>query len=198
MPASAVWRWITPPGPRYDLHEMAIAAVLSQQGVALVPKMYVESELSAGTLVAPWPGSPTLAKRFCLIKPGGGEGSQRCRCLSAGCRRRLRQVKSELAGRHLAPPMVSSLLYRALAFLHQGIVISMEYCCCEATASALRPDSFLLSHDKILSVYLFYSVYRLFQHYAVTPDLNRDSAEFKLNILRQYADTNGIFLCMYC
>ncbi|MGW8167680.1 LysR substrate-binding domain-containing protein, partial [Klebsiella pneumoniae] len=52
----------------------AIAAVLSQQGVALVPKMYVESELSAGTLVAPWPGSPTLAKRFCLIKPGGGEG----------------------------------------------------------------------------------------------------------------------------
>mgnify|MGYP006887458758 FL=1 len=94
--------------------------------------------------------------------------------------------------------MVSSLLYRALAFLRQGIVFSMEYCCCEATASALRPDSFLLSHDKILSVYLFYSVYRLFQHYAVTPDLNRDSAEFKLNILRQYADTNGIFLCMYC
>ncbi|MDZ6047842.1 hypothetical protein U4L10_27130, partial [Klebsiella pneumoniae] len=94
--------------------------------------------------------------------------------------------------------MVSSLLYRALAFLHQGIVISMEYCCYEATASALRPDSFLLSHDKILSVYLFYSAYRLFQHYAVTRDLNRDSAEFKLNILRQYADTNGIFLCMYC
>lgn len=61
-------------GPRYDLHEMAIAAVLSQQGVALVPKMYVESELRAGTLAAPWPGSPTLAKRFCLIKPGGGEG----------------------------------------------------------------------------------------------------------------------------
>lgn len=61
-------------GPRYDLHEMAIAAVLSQQGVALVPKMYVESELRNGTLVAPWPGSTTLAKRFCLIKPGGGEG----------------------------------------------------------------------------------------------------------------------------
>jgi DNA-binding transcriptional LysR family regulator len=33
----------------YDLHEMAIAAVLSQQGVALVPKMYVESELRSGT-----------------------------------------------------------------------------------------------------------------------------------------------------
>ena len=48
-------------GPRYDLHEMAIAAVLSQQGVALVPKMYVESDLRSGSLVAPWPGSPTLA-----------------------------------------------------------------------------------------------------------------------------------------
>ena len=87
--------------------------------------------------------------------------------------------------------MVSSLLYRALAFLHQGIVISMEYCCCEATASALRPDSFLLSH-------LFYSVYRLFQHYAVTPDLNRDATELKLDVLRQDVDTNGISLCMYC
>lgn len=91
-------------GPRYDLHEMAIAAVLSQQGVALVPKMYVESELRAGTLVAPWPGSPTLAKRFCLIKPGGGEGSWRCKCLSAGCRRRLQPVKSGLAQGKAASP----------------------------------------------------------------------------------------------
>ena len=94
--------------------------------------------------------------------------------------------------------MVSSLLYRALAFLRQGIVFSMEYCCCEATASALRPDGFILSADKILAVYLFYSAYRLFQHYAVTPDLNRDAAEFKLNVLRQYANTNGIFLHIYC
>ncbi|MCD5882205.1 hypothetical protein LB411_35800, partial [Klebsiella pneumoniae] len=97
-----------------------------------------------------------------------------------------------------APPMVSSLLYRALAFLHQGIVISMEYCCCEATASALRPDSFLLSHDKILSVYLFYSVYRLCQYYAVTPELNRDATELKLDLLRQDVDTNGISLDIYC
>ncbi len=41
MPASAVWRWITPPRPRYDLHEMAIAAVRQQGG--LVPKMYVKA-----------------------------------------------------------------------------------------------------------------------------------------------------------
>ena len=94
--------------------------------------------------------------------------------------------------------MVSSRLYRALAFLHQGIVFSMEYCCYEATASALRPDSFLLSHDKILSVYLFYSAYRLCQYYAVTPDLNRDATELKLDLLRQDVDTNGISLCMYC
>ena len=94
--------------------------------------------------------------------------------------------------------MVSSLFYRALAFLGQGIVFSMEYCCCEATASALRPDGFILSSDKILAVYLFYSAYRLFQHYAVTPDLNRDATELTLNVLRQDVETNGISLCMYC
>ena len=93
--------------------------------------------------------------------------------------------------------MVSSRLYRALAFLHQGIVFSIEYCCCEATASALRPDGLLLSSYKILSVYFFYSVCRLFQHYAVTPDLNRDATELKLDVLRQDVDTNGISLCMY-
>lgn len=84
MPGSVVWRWITRRRGRAICMRLAIAAVLSQQGVALVPKMYVESELRSGTLVAPWPGSPTLAKRFCLIKPGGGEGSLRCRRLSAG------------------------------------------------------------------------------------------------------------------
>ena len=93
--------------------------------------------------------------------------------------------------------MVSSLFYRALAFLRQGIVFSMEYCCCEATASALRPDGLHLSSYKILSVYFFYSVCRLFQHYAVTPDLNRDATELKLDVLRQDVDTNGISLCMY-
>lgn len=94
--------------------------------------------------------------------------------------------------------MVSSRLYRALAFLHQGIVFSMEYCCYEATASALRPDGLHLSSYKILSVYLFYSAYRLCQYYAVTPDLNRDATELKLDLPRQDVDTNGISLCMYC
>ncbi len=56
-------------GVRYDLHEMAIAAVMGAQGVALVPRMYVENELSCGLLASPWPASDRLNKRFCLVKP---------------------------------------------------------------------------------------------------------------------------------
>ncbi|WP_459175931.1 LysR substrate-binding domain-containing protein [Ewingella americana] len=56
-------------GVRYDLHEMAIAAALAGQGVAMVPRMYVEKELSSGALVAPWPESECLSKKFCLVKP---------------------------------------------------------------------------------------------------------------------------------
>ena len=56
-------------GIRYDLHEMAIAAAISGHGVALVPRMYVEDELSSGVLVSPWPSSDYLSKKFCLIKP---------------------------------------------------------------------------------------------------------------------------------
>ncbi|ELY2497234.1 LysR substrate-binding domain-containing protein [Cronobacter muytjensii] len=56
-------------GARYDLHEMAIAAALAGQGVALVPRGYVEDELARGALVAPWPGASTLSKTFCLVKP---------------------------------------------------------------------------------------------------------------------------------
>lgn len=56
-------------GVRYDLHEMAISAALAGLGVALVPSMYVENELENGLLVAPWPKSKLLKKRFCLVKP---------------------------------------------------------------------------------------------------------------------------------
>ncbi len=56
-------------GVRYDLHEMAIAVVMAGQGVALVPRMYVENELRRGELVSPWPESVTLSKKFCLVKP---------------------------------------------------------------------------------------------------------------------------------
>ncbi len=56
-------------GDRFDLHEMAIAAVMAKQGVALIPRMYIESELNRGLLVSPWPASDNLSKRFCLVKP---------------------------------------------------------------------------------------------------------------------------------
>lgn len=56
-------------GVRYDLHEMAIAAVIARQGVALVPRMYVENELRCGMLVSPRPASGCLSKKFCLVKP---------------------------------------------------------------------------------------------------------------------------------
>ncbi|NMP27577.1 LysR family transcriptional regulator [Rahnella sp. SAP-1] len=59
-PTQGVW---------YDLHEMAIAAALAGQGVAMVPRMYVEKELASGALVAPWPESDYLSKKFCLVKP---------------------------------------------------------------------------------------------------------------------------------
>ena len=56
-------------GVRYDLHEMAIAAALAGQGVALVPHVYVEKALENGSLAAPWPPARSLSKRFCLVKP---------------------------------------------------------------------------------------------------------------------------------
>ncbi|MCU7784977.1 LysR family transcriptional regulator, partial [Lelliottia amnigena] len=35
----------------------------------LVPRMYVENELSCGMLVSSWPASECLSKKFCLVKP---------------------------------------------------------------------------------------------------------------------------------
>ncbi|MDF7759765.1 LysR substrate-binding domain-containing protein [Kosakonia cowanii] len=66
---SGIYLYNPAQGARYDLHEMAIAAVMAGQGVALVPRMYIENELRCGTLVSPWPASESLSKRFCLIKP---------------------------------------------------------------------------------------------------------------------------------
>ena len=55
-------------GVHYDLHEMAIAAAVAGQGVALVPQVYIASELRSGALVAPWPTANGLRKNFCLVK----------------------------------------------------------------------------------------------------------------------------------
>ncbi|MEC5321526.1 LysR substrate-binding domain-containing protein [Brenneria populi subsp. brevivirga] len=56
-------------GARYDLHAMLIEAALSGLGVALVPHLYVETELASGRLIAPWPAGKSISKTFCLILP---------------------------------------------------------------------------------------------------------------------------------
>ncbi|MBV8646926.1 LysR substrate-binding domain-containing protein [Paludibacterium sp.] len=56
-------------GARYDLHAMLIEAALSGLGVALVPRLYVETALAEGRLVAPWPEARSIAKNFCLVLP---------------------------------------------------------------------------------------------------------------------------------
>ncbi|SUA89551.1 LysR substrate-binding domain-containing protein [Pandoraea pulmonicola] len=56
-------------GARYDLHSMLIEAALAGLGVALVPRLYVETELEQGRLVAPWPEGKAIAKHFCLVLP---------------------------------------------------------------------------------------------------------------------------------
>ena len=56
-------------GARYDLHGMLIEAALAGLGVALVPRLYVETELASGSLIAPWPAGKTISKTFCLILP---------------------------------------------------------------------------------------------------------------------------------
>ncbi|MEG5267025.1 LysR substrate-binding domain-containing protein [Pseudomonas sp. JDS28PS106] len=56
-------------GARYDLHAMLIQAALAGLGVALVPRLYVETELDQGRLVAPWPQEKNVSKTFCLVLP---------------------------------------------------------------------------------------------------------------------------------
>lgn len=56
-------------GARYDLHAMLIAAALAGLGVALVPRLYVGTELEQGRLVAPWPDGKAITKNFCLVLP---------------------------------------------------------------------------------------------------------------------------------
>lgn len=56
-------------GPRFDLHIMLIEAALAGLGVALVPRLYVETELAERRLIAPWPDGQSISKTFCLILP---------------------------------------------------------------------------------------------------------------------------------
>ena len=56
-------------GAHHDLHGMLIEAAMAGLGVALVPRVYVETELASGRLIAPWPEGKTISKTFCLIVP---------------------------------------------------------------------------------------------------------------------------------
>lgn len=56
-------------GARYDLHSMLIEAALAGLGVALVPRLYIGTELAQGRLLTPWPDGKTIAKHFCLVLP---------------------------------------------------------------------------------------------------------------------------------
>jgi DNA-binding transcriptional LysR family regulator len=56
-------------GARYDLHSMLIEAALAGLGVALLPRLYIETELAKGRLVAPWPEGVSISKTFCLVLP---------------------------------------------------------------------------------------------------------------------------------
>lgn len=56
-------------GARYDLHSMQIQAALAGLGVALVPRLYIKTELAEGRLVAPWPDGESISKTFCLVLP---------------------------------------------------------------------------------------------------------------------------------
>lgn len=56
-------------GPRYDLYSMLIEAALASLGIALIPRLYVETEIAQGRLVAPWPNGGSVTKTFCLVLP---------------------------------------------------------------------------------------------------------------------------------
>ena len=69
--AAATGMTLTNPaiGARYDLHAMLIEAALAGLGVALVPRLYVETEIADGRLVAPWPEGTSISKTFCFVMP---------------------------------------------------------------------------------------------------------------------------------
>jgi DNA-binding transcriptional LysR family regulator len=56
-------------GPRYDLFSMLIQAAVSGMGIALAPRLYVQDELAAGSLVMPVDVSIRGLKRYCVVYP---------------------------------------------------------------------------------------------------------------------------------
>lgn len=54
-------------GPTYDRYSLLIEAAKAGFGMALVPEHYIEEELVAGRLQAPWPVLPELRERYVLV-----------------------------------------------------------------------------------------------------------------------------------
>ncbi|EOT0791249.1 TPA: LysR substrate-binding domain-containing protein [Klebsiella pneumoniae] len=51
------------------VHARHAGTALAGLGVALVPRLHVETELAEGRLVAPWPEGQSISKNFSLILP---------------------------------------------------------------------------------------------------------------------------------
>ncbi len=58
-------------GPRYDRFSLLIDAARAGMGMALVPRLYVEDDLHAGRLRAPWPEVQCLSERYVLVSRAG-------------------------------------------------------------------------------------------------------------------------------
>lgn len=54
-------------GPIYDRYALLIEAAKAGLGMALVPRRYVEEDLQAGRLAAPWPTPGQLSERYVLV-----------------------------------------------------------------------------------------------------------------------------------
>jgi LysR family glycine cleavage system transcriptional activator len=56
-------------GGQFELYSMLIEAARAGLGIALVPRFYVENDMAAGLLAAPFPQGLKNEKRFCLVYP---------------------------------------------------------------------------------------------------------------------------------
>lgn len=63
-------------GPTYDRYALLIEAAKAGIGMALVPRRYVEQELSDGRLSAPWPTFAQLSERYVLVTRATAEPSR--------------------------------------------------------------------------------------------------------------------------
>lgn len=56
-------------GPRYEVYSMLIEAAKAGLGAALVPRFYVDDEITTGVLAAPFAEGLENVKKFCIVYP---------------------------------------------------------------------------------------------------------------------------------